>query len=1200
MMMEKTQAQIEALHERVADLNGVSSDDPAIVDLLREMSTVTDQLLGANAEVERRLLLQYAVMRALTESLGTTEAYNKVLEAVCEVIDGELGVLWIYNIHTERLHVESVWQNNENICGEMAAVSQKISLFPGEGLPGMVYKDNKPVWFSDVTSHPDFHPLRREAALKSGIKTVLMFPIRKEGGVMGVVECFTFQTEQPVIALMDVLDALGNQIGGFIERKHAEELLSVRVRQQIVVAQIGQRALLGLELQELLDEAAVLVATTLEVGFCKILELMPEEGYLLLRAGVGWKAGRVGHAHVELGPQSQGGYSLSTNNPIIVTNLATETRFRPSSILVEHDIVSGLCVIIPGSPNRPFGILSAHSATRHVFTEDDVYFLQAIAHVIAAALQRQEIEEALRLSRNEIAIILDGIADGITAQNGIGKLIYANDAAARIIGYPSAEELLNTSIEKVVMPRFEMFDEQDTPISAAQLPGRLALQGQSSPPMAIRFRVVATGDERWSLVKAKPVLDEDGQVVMVVNIFQDITDLKRTEMAQRLLAQASAILDTSLDYETRLIRLAELIVPRMADWCSVDILDENQVLQRVAVMHTDPEKVKWAHELHKQYPPNPESQTGAYAVIRNNKTTYTPVITKEMLDAAIKTPEQREIVDKIGFSSIIQVPLFVRGRSIGVLGLVWAESGRHYTPADVTLAEDLARRAALALDNARLYLEAQRLNSELEQRVEKRTQQLQRSNLRLKKQVRERRLAQQQVLNLNAELEQRVVERTGQLETTNRELQHEMIERVQTDQALQAALRRTRELYEISQEISMVRLPEEILRVLLSSSYLISAVRVAIAIFDMTWQENGAPPPSCTILAEWNKSDDMPRYLGQKIPLAEFGLIEFYSRYEPLILTDIRSDARIDMIGRHRLLEIGVGSSVVFPLVASGERYGLLSLHFGPIGALNAEDVRYLRGLVDQAAVAIHNFRLLEAEAKARQEAEDANNLKLKFLAMISHELRTPLTSIKGFATTLLADDIEWQPESQRDFLQTIDAEADKLTDLIEQLLDLSRLEAGTMRILPQRVSWEEILLTATAQLHMLTPNHELVFKSQPDLPLLKVDVIRVPQVLTNLVNNAVKYSPQNSQITVSAVWISEDFVKVSVSDQGFGIPPESRSRIFEPFQQLERERAGMKGAGLGLAICRGLIDAHGGRIWVDEHEGQGTTISFTLPVALD
>lgn len=1200
MKSDKTQSQIEALHERVADLNvnvrtGIISDDPILVELLHEMSNVTEGLLGANAEVERRLLLQYAVMRALTESIGASEAYNKVLEAVCEVTGGEFGFLWIYDINNDLLHVESLWQDSEIINGELANVSRKILLAPGEGLPGNVYLTNTPIWISDIVNHPDFHILRKNAALKSGLKNALMFPLRKEGGVMGVVECFNC-SEEPSPALIDVLDALGNQIGGFVERKQAEELLAVRVHQQAIVAEIGQRALLGIELQELFAETSKQVATTLGVEFSKILELIPQERQLLVRAGVGWKDGVVGQAYVELGPHSQAGYSFSTNTPIIVTNLATETRFKPSAMLVEHGVVSGLSVIIPGRP-QPFGILSAHSTKRRLFTEDDIHFLQAVAHVLAAAIQRQEIEEALRLSRNEIAIILDGIADGITAQNSAGKLIYANDAAARIIGYASADEFLNTPLEEKVMPRFEMFDEDGLPLSLDRMPGRLALQGKTSDPLTIRFRVLATGEERWSMVRAKPVLNEDGEVVMAVNIFQDITDLKRNEMTQRLLAQASSILDTSLDYETRLMRLAELIVPRLADWCSVDILDENQVLQRVAVMHVDPDKVKWAHELHEQYPPDPNSPTGTYAVIRSNKTSYTPVVTEAMIDS-IPQQHYRDIVKKIGLSSVIQVPLYARGRGIGALGLIWAESGRHYTPADVALAEDLAHRAALALDNARLYAESQRLNAELEQRVEKRTVQLQKSNQRLKEQIKERKHAQDLVMNLNTELEGRVAERTRQLETANQELRHEVLEREQTDRALQAALQRTSELYEISQKVSLARTPNEMLMALLTSSYLQSAVRTAISIFDMSWQEDGAPPPSCTVLAAWNKDPHQPLYVGREFPLVEFGLLEFYSRYEPLIMADIRTDPRIDEIGRRRLMDMNVLSSVVFPMVAGGERYGLLAMHFDQVGVLNAEDVRYLRGLVDQTAITIHNFRLLDAEAKARQEAEAANNLKLKFLAMISHELRTPLTSIKGFATTLLAEDIQWQPESQRDFLETIDLEADKLTDLIEQLLDLSRLEAGTMRILPQHVNWNEIVLTASAQLHVLTTNHELILESEPDLPLLKVDVIRVPQVLTNLVSNAVKYSPQRSQIKVLAVRMSEQFIKVSVLDRGLGIPLESRSRIFEPFQQLERERAGMKGAGLGLAICRGLIDAHGGRIWVDEHDGPGTTISFTLPVA--
>ncbi len=1199
MRVENIKSQIEEPENQAADLKlnvppDKTDNDPLTTKLAQETSNSTEGLVSADKEVRRGLLLQYAVMRALTESVGTSDAYIKVLQAVCEVMGGKLGVLWVYEAEDDLLNVESIWQDPQNSGSELAKVSQKITSAAGDGLPGTVYLSNKPIWISDILNDADFHPQRRDAALKDHLKNALIFPLRKAGGVMGVIECFECP-QQPSPYLSEILNLLGNQIGGFIERKQNEELLAIRVHQQAAVASIGQRALLGIDLQDLLNEAATLAAKTLSVEFSKVLELTDPEEHLLLRAGVGWREGLVGQAYVEKGPQSQGGYSLSTNTPIIVHDLGKETRFRASSILIEHGIVSGLSVIIPGL-SKPFGILSAHSTKRRIFTEDDIHFLQAVAHVLGAAIQRKEIEEALLISRNEIAIILDGIADGITAQSQAGKLIYANDAAARLVGYSNAAEFINTSVERV-MPKFEMFDEAGNPLSVEHLPGRLTLLGQPSSPLTIRFKILETGEERWSMVKAQSVTDEDGQVVMAVNIFQDVTDLKRNEMAQRLLAEASTILDTSFDYETKLAKLAELIVPRLADWCSVDILDENQLLQRVAMVHVDPNKVAWGHEIHKRYPPDPNADGGVYRTIRTAQTIYVPAITQEMIDA-VQDPELKKLVIDLGLASSIQVPLIARGRALGVLSLVWAESGHYYTPADVTLIEDLAHRASLALDNARLYMEAQNLNSELEQRVEKRTVQLQKINLRLKNEIKERKQAEKQIRSLNAVLEERVMQRTHQLESMNTELQHEIIEREQVDRALHISLQKTRELYEISQKISLMRVPADVLDALLSSSYLKSAIRATLIIFEKIWKEDAPPPVSGTVLAVVNKDPKLPRNAGAEITLSDTGLMEFYARYEPMIIADAPHDFRIIESQRQVFLKLGFDCVVIFPLIASGEKYGLLSFFFNQINALNMEDVRYLRGLVDLAATSIYNFRLLETEANARREAEEANKLKLKFLAMISHELRTPLTSIKGFATTLLATDVEWQPEDQHDFLETIDLEADKLTDLIEQLLDLSRLEAGTMRIMPQQVTWDDILSIAMAQLRTLTVHHKLVLEQESDLPLLKVDMIRIPQVITNLVNNAVKYSPANSVITISASrLLAEPFIKVSIMDEGMGIPVAERNHVFEAFQQLERQKENTKGAGLGLAICRGLLEAHGAQIWVDDHEGPGTTLSFTLPI---
>ncbi len=190
------------------------------------------------------------------------------------------------------------------------------------------------------------------------------------------------------------------------------------------------------------------------------------------------------------------------------------------------------------------------------------------------------------------------------------------------------------------------------------------------------------------------------------------------------LANASQVLSESLDYPSRLMQLAQLAVPQMADWCSVDILGEDGVLNRLAVVHTDPKKVEFAYELQRRYPPNPDAPSGTYNVLRTGKSEFYPDISDEMLTAVSPDPEILKIVRELGLKSSMTVPLLVHGHALGVMTLVMAESGRHYDIRDLELAEDIARRAALLIDNSKLYQEAQKLNAELEQRVLERTTQL--------------------------------------------------------------------------------------------------------------------------------------------------------------------------------------------------------------------------------------------------------------------------------------------------------------------------------------------------------------------------------------------------------------------------------------------------------------------------------------------
>src|SRR5918994_5277084 len=187
------------------------------------------------------------------------------------------------------------------------------------------------------------------------------------------------------------------------------------------------------------------------------------------------------------------------------------------------------------------------------------------------------------------------------------------------------------------------------------------------------------------------------------DVAHDITERKRREEVQRFLAQIGATLSSSLDYRATLASVARLAVPHLADWCAIDIVEEDGSLERLAVEHEDPQKVQLAHELQEHYPPDPEAPQGVLRVVRSGQSEFYPDITDEMIVAAARDAEHLRLMREIGFASLIFVPLVARGRTLGVITLVSAESGRRYREADVELAEELARHAALAVANARLY-----------------------------------------------------------------------------------------------------------------------------------------------------------------------------------------------------------------------------------------------------------------------------------------------------------------------------------------------------------------------------------------------------------------------------------------------------------------------------------------------------------------
>ncbi len=197
----------------------------------------------------------------------------------------------------------------------------------------------------------------------------------------------------------------------------------------------------------------------------------------------------------------------------------------------------------------------------------------------------------------------------------------------------------------------------------------------------------------------------------------------------------------------------------------------------------------------------------------------------------------------------------------------------------------------------------------------------------------------------------------------------------------------------------------------------------------------------------------------------------------------------------------------------------------------------------------------------------------------------------------MLADDVTWEPDEQRDFYQTIRREANRLQELIDQLLVLSRLEAGMLPISLRPYFLHEIIEDALPQFQILTHEQKLTIHLPPDLPPVYVDAKRVAQVMVNLVRNAAAYAPKGTEISISAN-ARGGFVQVNISDQGPGIPSADHKRVFKAFQRgVSVENSISKGAGLGLAICKGLVEAQGGRIWIKKKSTPGAILSFTIPL---
>ncbi|MCC6861725.1 MAG: PAS domain S-box protein [Bryobacterales bacterium] len=673
-------------------------------------------------------------------------------------------------------------------------------------------------------------------------------------------------------------------------------------------------------------------------------------------------------------------------------------------------------------------------------------------------------------------------------QSPLSILVFGADGYA-IDANPAAERLWKSSRDK--LREYNILRDARLESKGVLTHIRRAFEGEhTAAPPALLDRPDAGSEARpgWYEIQAYPVRDSRGTVCEVVVTFQDVSDrrqseqeraglLERAEQArdnaedagsrQAFLAEAGAVLVSSLDYQTTLASVARLAVPRIADWCAVDLLEEDGSLRRLAVAHADQAKSDVAWELSHRYPPGPDDVIPR--VLRTGRPETAADISEDMLRRSARDPEHFRMIQDLGLCSYMVLPLVARGRILGAITFATAESGRRFGPIDLSVATDLAHRAAMAVDNARLYGNVMR-------------------------------------------------------------------ERAAAQAALQALAE-----------------SEERFRSLSTCS------PVGKLMADVEGRCTYTNPRCQSICG-----------FGEQEALGDGWTCFIHPADREAVVESWR-----------QLVRTGGEFSRQFRFQRPDGSVRWVHMRSAPMLSSRGEPMGHAATFED-----ITESRL--AEEELRRYNEDLQ----RFAYVASHDLKEPLRMVSTY-TQMLAKRYSGRLDADADeFIGFVVDGVKRMRALIDDLLAYSRLinqrgeTAGP-------ADCEAVLDWVLLNLQVAIGESGAEIEREP-LPVVPVDRVQIGQLLQNLIGNAIKYrGKEPPRIRIGARRNGAEWV-FSVADNGIGIDPAYWERIFGVFKRLHGKE--YPGTGIGLAICKKIVESHGGRIWVESQPGRGATFRFTLP----
>ncbi len=746
-----------------------------------------------------------------------------------------------------------------------------------------------------------------------------------------------------------------------------------------------------------------------------------------------------------------------------------------------------------------------------------------------------------------------------------GKIVYINSVAKKLISAKNENEIIGKSV-------MEFIHSDSVPLIEERI--KRILHKKKVAPFVVEKFIDLNGEIIFAETKAVPFIYQGEPAILA--ILRNITDRKKEEDRQSFINNLSKLLSSSIDYKTTIENVVKSIVPSIADYSRIILVDENGTISEEVSYHADPNKLGYVKKLYEAYRNRSGVTYGVGNILSKGKSEIfeqvTPALVKKYNN---KDNSLQQIINVLGLTSYMGVPLKIRGKIIGALTFSSARKDRMYTKDDLRFAEEVAQRIASAIENSRLYMRSQKTIEAEEQLaaivafsddaiISKRLDGTITSWNKSAEKVFGYTSKEAIGKSIRMLIPKKLLPEENTIISNIKKGKH--IDHYET-----VRIRKDGQEIFVSLTISAIKN---------SQGKIIGASKIARDISDKKKIENELAHLASlvesssdaiwsstldNIIVSWNKGAEM-MYGFKAEKVVGHNIVDF-------IVPQEKMEEREEMVKKIIRGEQMDGLETV--RITKDKKKIDVSMTVSPLNDPQGKIVG------------------ISAIARNITEQKEQEKLKDEFISMASHELKTPITSMKMFLD-ILSSYLGEKNSGAQTYVKRINDQTNKMRDLVNDLLDVSRIGTGKLSFRKEKFELDKIVQDTIESIQPAAKKHELKFIANNSLPVYG-DKFRIYQVITNLLNNAIKYSPRSDKIVITAK-AKNDQAIVSVKDFGIGIAKDKQQKIFEKLYQVtDHEERTFPGLGMGLYISKEIVKGHNGKMWVKSEKGKGSIFYFSL-----